>query len=396
MPRSPRNACAALAVALVAGCSATSSSPPAPTPAVAPPSASSAPSVAPRPTGLSVAHPTVWVCRPGMRANPCAGGLGAVVVHPDGTTARQPFRPAAHPAIDCFYVYPTVSRATTANAPLHADAQIVATTRAQAARFASVCRLFVPVYRQATVGALTSGRFFDAHVRAVAAADIRSAWHDYLRHDNHGRGVVLIGHSQGAMVLTRLIESEIDNNPAERRLLVSALLLGGDVTTAVGRNTGGSFLHLPQCVHPGETTCVVAYSSFPSSPPPLAFFGRTLAAGQHVICTDPTRLAGGAGALHPYFPTVRLSPSGGLGLGVPEPAGSTAGFVTYPGYLTGRCRTAADATFLDVNAAPADGRAVLKEDLGPAWGLHVADVNLALGDLVHVVRLQAAAWSARH
>jgi hypothetical protein len=331
-----------------------------------------------------------------MRSNPCAGGLDAVVVRADGTTANQPFRPAVHPPIDCFYVYPTVSLSKRDNAPLRVAPELVATARAQAARFAAVCRLFVPVYRQATVAALSSGKFFDAHVRAIADTDIRSAWHDYLRHDNHGRGVVLLGHSQGAMALTRLIKAEIDGNPAERRLLVSALLLGGNVTTATGKDAGGMFAHLPACRTPGETGCIVAYSSFASTPPAFAFFGRSLSAGDQVMCTDPSRLAGGTGALHPYLPTQRLNPAGGFGPGVPEPPGSTAGFATYPGYLSARCRTASGATFLQVSAAPANGRPVLPETLGPQWGLHIVDVNIALGDLVGIVQRQAAAWSASH
>ncbi len=61
-----------------------------------------------------------------------------------------------------------------------------------------------------------------------------AAWRDYLAHDNHGRGVVLIGHSQGAYVLKHLVKTVIDRSPAERRLLVSAILLGGQVLDANG------------------------------------------------------------------------------------------------------------------------------------------------------------------
>lgn len=331
-----------------------------------------------------------------MRSNPCRGGLDAVAIHADGTTTKQPFHPARHPPIDCFYVYPTVSGAKTDNAPLRSEPRIVATARAQAARFAAACRLFVPVYRQATVASLTSGGFFDPAVRAKADADIRSAWHDYLRHDNRGRGVVLIGHSQGAMVLTRLIQREIDRNAAERRLLVSAMLLGGNVTTAAGRNVGGSFAHVPVCRRVGQTGCVIAYSSFASVPPTFSFFGRTFVPGQQVVCADPTRLAGGSGALHAFLPTVDLGPGGGLGAGLPAVPGSTAGFQTFPGYLHARCRTAAGATFLFVTAAPANGRPVMQETLGPQWGLHIIDVNLALGDLIAIAKRQSATWSSQH
>ena len=63
-------------------------------------------------------HPTVWLCRPGMTANPCDGNLNATVVQPNGGTSVEPFDPATSPKIDCFYVYPTLSDAPTDAAPL--------------------------------------------------------------------------------------------------------------------------------------------------------------------------------------------------------------------------------------------------------------------------------------
>ena len=103
---------------------------------------------------LPVSHPTVWLCRQGMTINPCAGNLDATVLAPDGTRSAEVFGPAANPKIDCFYVYPTVSEAAGITAPLTADPDAVAVTRAQVGRFASLCRLFVPVYRQITLHGL--------------------------------------------------------------------------------------------------------------------------------------------------------------------------------------------------------------------------------------------------
>ena len=34
-------------------------------------------------------------------------------------------------------------------------------------------------------------------------------------------------------------------------------------------------------------------------------------------------------------------------------------------------------------------------DMTPEWGLHLVDMNLAMGDLVRVVREQRAAWQQR-
>ena len=72
----------------------------------------------------------------------------------NGTRTREPFRPAADPAFDCFYVYPTVSTAKGRNAPKRSAPEIVRVVRAQAALFQRVCRLYAPVYRQVTLAGL--------------------------------------------------------------------------------------------------------------------------------------------------------------------------------------------------------------------------------------------------
>ncbi len=50
---------------------------------------------------------------------------------------------------------------------------------------------------------------------------------------------MLIGHSQGSFTLTSLIAAEIDSKPALRRKLVSALIIGGQVTVPTGKDVGG-------------------------------------------------------------------------------------------------------------------------------------------------------------
>ncbi|MGZ4666380.1 MAG: alpha/beta fold hydrolase, partial [Frankiaceae bacterium] len=270
-----------------------------------------------------VSHPTVWLCRPGMTINPCAGNLDTTVVARDGTGSAEGFRPAATPKIDCFYVYPTLSEAASINAPLAPEPEAVAVTRAQVGRFASLCRLFVPVYRQITLrglGLALGGQRIPPAARTLAAEDVASAWHDYLNHDNAGRGVLLIGHSQGAIELIALISTELDKNPAERALLVSAILPGGNLLVPAGRDVGGDFQTIPACRTPTQHTCVVAYSMFDNVPPSDSLFGRASSAalarpsgqapaGMQVLCVNPAALRGGPAPLHPYLPTRRIGDS---------------------------------------------------------------------------------------
>ncbi|HZB50433.1 MAG TPA: DUF3089 domain-containing protein [Mycobacteriales bacterium] len=340
-------------------------------PAPAPPAAAPAPtSATPSPR---VDHPTVWLCRPGLPANPCEGDLDATVLGPAGST-REAFRPAADPPVDCFYVYPTVSPAPTTNAPLRAGPAEVQAVRAQAARFAEVCRVFAPVYRQITSRGLATGGLTDRKARALAHADVVSAWHEYLARHSAGRRFVLIGHSQGTFELTQLLQEEIDGNAALRARLVSALLIGGYVGVRPGRDTG-DLSNVPACRRPAQTGCVVAYNSYAGVPPAGSLFGRP-SSGREILCTNPAALAGGPAALRPYLPAGELGRPG-------------RGFVTFRGALRAECRKRAGVSWLDVTGTTPQARQLLAAASGrPTWGLHRADVSIALGDLVALVRAQ--------
>ena len=193
---------------------------------------------------------TVWLCRPGLADNPCDSNLTTTVVSADGTsTMRQPLAPAKDPPIDCFYVYPTISDQKTENANLNIDPEEKAVAVQQAARFSQVCKVYAPMYRQLTVAGLAAavGTAGGGGVGGPnpGYADVLSAWQDYLARYNNGRGVVLIGHSQGAAILARLVTSEIDPNPDVRARLVSALLIAGNISVAAGQDVGGDFKNIP-------------------------------------------------------------------------------------------------------------------------------------------------------
>ncbi len=184
---------------------------------------------------------TRWLCSAAMAQDPCDRPGDTVALRTDGTAKRVPSR-RTHRSVDCFYVYPTVSEQRRTNAtPAEPEVRSIATY--QASRFASQCRIFAPLYRQVTLqGIFGGGLAGDA--RELAYGDVRTAWRTYLRRFNHGRGVVLIGHSQGTGMLRKLVSDEIDDRPAVRRRLVSALLLGGNVLVKRGSDRGGDFDHV--------------------------------------------------------------------------------------------------------------------------------------------------------
>jgi len=315
----------------------------------------------------------------------------------------QNAQPASASAFDCFYVYPTVSRETSANADLQVQPAERAAAVAQASRFSQVCHVWAPMYRQQTLASLFAGDpAVSLRALSVAYASILADWQDYLAHDNDGRPIVFIGHSQGAAMLIRLLAAQVDRVPALRSRLVMAIVLGGNVTVPDGRTVGGSFGSIPACTSASQFGCVIAYSSFPDEPPPDSLFGRpgqgvSLQSGQiatsgvSVLCVNPAAIGGGAAPLEPYFPTSTLATEGLSSI--------TSPWVEFPSLYTASCRSAGGATWLQVTASssPSDPRPRLTESAGPAWGFHTADVNVALGDLVDdVARAEAAYQRAHH
>src|SRR3954449_6553628 len=158
-----------------------------------------------------------WLCRPGLAGQPCVGDQTTRYFASDGSSRAGKPAVVAKPAIDCFYVYPTVSNQPTPNATQAADPEVRSIAKYQAQRFSTRCRVFAPLYREVTaVGVAMASQTHDTSGYTTAFGDVREAWRSYLRNDNHGRGFVLIGHSQGSRMLRALIRQEIDSQPSLR------------------------------------------------------------------------------------------------------------------------------------------------------------------------------------
>jgi hypothetical protein len=338
----------------------------------------------------------VWLCKPGMRANPCEPSLTTTVFSPDGKRLGvQHVKPAKRRRADCFYVYPTVSDQQQPQATQVVDDVLRSVALQQTARYSRDCRVFAPVYRQTTIYGLLNPQTVTDGMREQAYADVRQAWRAYLRRYNHGRGVIFVSHSQGSFVLRRLIAEEVDGRPAARKRIVSALLLGGNVLVKKGADRGGDFKHVRACRSRNQLGCVIAFSTYNATPPANSFFGRTALPGREVLCTNPAALRGGAGKLSPVYSTKPFAPSV-IGLQanaalatLPHPRTPWA---TFPRGVTGRCSRAGGANVLRIEAL---NRGFEPTPLDATWGLHLVDANVALGDLADLVRHQIALYE-RH
>jgi hypothetical protein len=347
--------------------------------------------------------PKNWLCRPGQQ-DACAIDHTTTVIAADGTLTRETWKPDPAAPIDCFYVYPTVSTDPGQNSDMTADPAETNVIRQQFARFASKCRPYAPLYRQVTLAGLRqamSGGGRAVLDRGLGYDDVVDAWNHYLKNDNQGRGVVLIGHSQGSYALTALLRSEIDGQPVQSQL-VSAILLGATVPVAKGKDVGGAFKSIPLCRSASQTGCVITFVSFRSTTPPPAntLFGAVQDPALEAGCTNPANLAGGSGELKAYLSaegrTIAGQPRARMWV-TPEQKIDTP-FVAVPGLLTAKCAANEHARYLEitVNGNPADPRADdIAGDLTPQWGLHLIDVNLAIGNLVDLVGQQAKAYAAK-
>jgi Protein of unknown function (DUF3089) len=367
------------------------------------------PAAAEPPAKNNYADEKAWLCRPG-RQDACAVDLSTTVVAADGTLTREAWTADPNAPIDCFYVYPTVSTDQTPNSDMNADPAEHNVIRQQFARFAAKCRPYAPLYRQVTLAGLrrvlgTPGGAGSALDRGVGYDDVVDAWNHYLQNDNRGRGFVLIGHSQGSFVLAELMRREIDGKPVQARM-VSAILMGATLAVPRGKDVGGAFKNIPLCKSATQTGCVIAFASYRATIPPPAntLFGRAPGADMVAACTNPAALSGGSGQLHAYLArdgrtiTSTTPPKPWV---VPEKPIDTP-WVSVPGLLTARCASNEHASgYLEVtvNGNPSDPRVDdIVGDLGaagkvqPNWGLHLIDVNLAMGNLLDIVGQQAKAF----
>jgi len=277
------------------------------------------------------------------------------------------------------------------------------------ARFASVCRPFAPLYRQMTVAAVAAyATGADIKQPAmIAYGDVAAAFRDFVRRGN-GRPFVLIGHSQGSLMLQMLIAREIEPDPVLAKRLLLAIIPGYNVLVPQGRLVGGTFKSTPLCSTPGQIHCIISWTSFRdrNAPPPGAIFGYADKPGMTVGCVNPARW--GAKDWEPldsdwYTRSAMAVPGGPISWS--SQGSAPTPYVHTSGLASGRCINDGARGYLSIrtNADPKDKRTDrIGGEVGlfgmflPGWGMHLADIAIAQGDLVREVgMLRPAARNRR-
>ena len=401
----------ALLMASVAACGGEKEpvTPAAETPA-AEETATSEPAAAETPAAITPADYSVeanWLCLPGKANDICeTADLSTTVVDvKDGKVevTTEDYVPMEDPPIDCFYVYPTSSIDTTGNSDLIPDGPgEIVTVVGQFARFGSVCKTYAPMYRSVTLPALRArmtGQATDANP-AIAQADVVAAWHYYLENYNNGRGVILVGHSQGSSVLQGVLRTDIIGKPGQD-VIIAAYPTG--ITYPAGAD--GTFMGMPPCETSSDLGCIIPFSSFREDipPPKTSFFGVNSGFGK-AMCVNPAEVSGDDGMLIPYLGNT------------PDRAGKvtefakgveiTTPFVKLPGLISAECKSNETHNWLSyhTNADPADDRTdtyggdifLADGSINKDWGLHLLDLHAPMGNLLKIAQAQSDAWMAAH
>jgi Protein of unknown function (DUF3089) len=259
-------------------------------------------------TPNAYADPAMWFVRPGLAENPAAwlpAELRPDAKPPGGPMAAQAAEPAPAPAAEAlpplppaaiFFVHPTsyMDRAKW-NAPLDdrdANHRTDIYLRGLASAFNAAGQIWAPRYRQATLGAfladdrITAGKAIDA-----AYLDVERAFDQMLKEIPKDQPILLVGHSQGALHLTRLLKDRIARQPLAKRI-AAAYVIGWPVSV----DTDLAALGLPACTAPDQPGCILSWVSFAEPADPefvmkaydasVGFDGRPRR-NTRMLCTNP-------------------------------------------------------------------------------------------------------------
>ena len=309
-----------------------------------------------------------WLARPDLPNNPSEW-------LPDGV-APASARPAA-----IFYIHPTTYlQRDRWNAPLHADGdsdyRLRLFVQSQASALTSGGQVWAPRYRQAAFGAFLLKSEDARKALGLAYSDVVAAFDEFLR-QNPDLPIILAGHSQGSLHLTRLL---VDRRDALTRRLIAAYVVGWPISDAADLPA----MSLRACTHSEETGCVLSWQTFaePANPDLVldAWQGTRGPTGvrrtrRDMLCVNPiTGTRGG-----------RAPPAANPGTLLPSADFSTA--TLSQGAVGARCM----GGFLMLEGeAPRLGPYVL-----PGNNYHVYDYALFWGAIRRDVERRVQAWQRR-
>lgn len=331
--------------------------------------------VAPPPsdTGPDYGTNANWLAKPGAGTNLAEWRP----VQADGTPAPPPILRPRDAAT--FFIHPTTYLERDRwNAALTPDARSEGRTqtfvRSQASAFNDVSDVWAPRYRQAAFGAFLLKSDDASKALDLAYRDVLKAFDAFLAAQAPGKPLILAGHSQGALHLSRLLA---DRREVLKSRLVAAYVVGWPLSAAADL----PMMNRTACATPDETGCILSWQSFaePANPALVmdSWIGTRAANGivrqrRDMVCVNP--LTGTAGGAAP--------PSANLG--TLQPSADFATATVAPGQVGARCE---DGLLLVGGALPAVGGFML-----PGNNYHPFDYALFWGSIRGDVARRLAAF----
>lgn len=179
----------------------------------------------------------------------------------DRAPAGAPAVDQRHAVADVFYVHPTSYVGSRWNAPTDDPTLNEATDRVatgiQASAFNGCCAVYAPRYRQANGTAFTRPSADGERAIALAYDDVKRAFDAFQARRGAGRPFILASHSQGTVMVERLLYEVISGTELRNRL-VAAYLIGGRITEAGLRERAPD---IAPCRAPDDLHCVVAWNA---------------------------------------------------------------------------------------------------------------------------------------
>lgn len=240
------------------------------------------------PSGPTYVDAELWIARPDIPDNPS-------LWTPEG------YQPTDKAEASVFFIHPTsyLQRAHW-NAPLddeESQQRARLFVRSQASAFNGVAEVWAPKYRQATFGAFLTTHEDAEKALSFAYRDVLAAFEVFLAEAPRDRPIILAGHSQGSLHLTRLLRERIAGTEVAKRI-AAAYVIGWPISTTADLASLG----LPACETKEQSNCIVSWQAFaePADPKMVTeVYDASVApngmsrAGSPMLCTNPLTGNGG-------------------------------------------------------------------------------------------------------
>jgi pimeloyl-ACP methyl ester carboxylesterase len=174
--------------------------------------------------------------------------------------------PATLSPVDIFYYYPSSWKKLNASDPIicEVDNPMMLQTapvqfEKQATAFETVGNVYAPFYRQddaASTVALPPAEQAKV-VGGIPTTDATAAFDYYIKHFNNGRPFILVGHSQGAIVLSNLLSGYLKENPTVYQKMIAAYVIGWPISSEyLAQNP-----HLKFAEGPDDVGVIISYNT---------------------------------------------------------------------------------------------------------------------------------------